>query len=114
MAAERHELHELVDEVPEDQVAGAMAGVRRRLPHEAKKHEDERSGALSGPQIVRKKSSRDRRLPTPPNEREDAFPQVRPRFPVATNDEQRPPKLRVIVPLQRVRVSAVRDAAGSS
>jgi hypothetical protein len=32
MTAERHELHELVDELPEDQVAAALADVRRRLP----------------------------------------------------------------------------------
>jgi hypothetical protein len=32
MTAERHELHELVDELPEDQVAAAVADVRRRLP----------------------------------------------------------------------------------
>jgi hypothetical protein len=31
MIAERHELHELVDELPEAQVA-ALADVRRRLP----------------------------------------------------------------------------------
>ncbi len=32
MTAERHELHELVDELPDDQVAAALADVRRRLP----------------------------------------------------------------------------------
>ncbi len=32
MTAERHELHELVDELPEDQVAAALSDVRRRLP----------------------------------------------------------------------------------
>lgn len=32
MTDERHELHELVDELPEDQVAAALADVRRRLP----------------------------------------------------------------------------------
>jgi hypothetical protein len=32
MTAERHEFHELVDELPEDQVAAALADVRRRLP----------------------------------------------------------------------------------
>ena len=32
MTAERHELHELVDELPEDQVAVVLADVRRRLP----------------------------------------------------------------------------------
>lgn len=32
MIAERHELHELVDELPEDQVAVVLADVRRRLP----------------------------------------------------------------------------------
>lgn len=32
MTAERHELHELVDELPEDQIAAALADVRRRLP----------------------------------------------------------------------------------
>lgn len=31
MTAQRHELHELVDELPEDQVAAALADVRRRL-----------------------------------------------------------------------------------
>jgi hypothetical protein len=31
MTTERHELHELVDELPEDQVAAALADVRRRL-----------------------------------------------------------------------------------
>jgi len=32
MTVERHELHELVDELPDDQVALAIADVRRRLP----------------------------------------------------------------------------------
>lgn len=32
MPAERHELHELVDELPEDQVAAVLADMRRRLP----------------------------------------------------------------------------------
>ncbi len=32
MTADRHELHDLVDELPEDQVALAAADVRRRLP----------------------------------------------------------------------------------
>lgn len=31
MTAERHELHELVDELPEAQVAAALADIRRRL-----------------------------------------------------------------------------------
>ena len=39
MAVQPHELHERVDELPEDRVAGAMARVRRRLQHEAKKHD---------------------------------------------------------------------------
>ena len=32
MTAERHKLHELVDELPEDQVAAALGDVRRRPP----------------------------------------------------------------------------------
>ncbi|MCB0910019.1 MAG: hypothetical protein KDB60_00175 [Propionibacteriaceae bacterium] len=32
MAADRLELHELVDALPDDQVARALADVRRRLP----------------------------------------------------------------------------------
>lgn len=32
MTAERHELHELVDELPDDQIAVVLADVRRRLP----------------------------------------------------------------------------------
>lgn len=32
MTVDRHELHDLVDELPEDQVALAIADVRRRLP----------------------------------------------------------------------------------
>lgn len=32
MAADRHELHDLVDELPDDQVELAIADVRRRLP----------------------------------------------------------------------------------
>lgn len=32
MTAERHELHQLVDELPEDQVAIVLADVRGRLP----------------------------------------------------------------------------------
>jgi hypothetical protein len=32
MTAERHELHELVGELRDDQVAAALADVRRRLP----------------------------------------------------------------------------------
>lgn len=32
MTADRHELHDLVDELPEDQVALVAADVRRRLP----------------------------------------------------------------------------------
>ena len=32
MTADRHELHELVDELPEDQVASAIDDVRRRMP----------------------------------------------------------------------------------
>jgi len=32
VTAERHKLHVLVDELPEDQVAAALADVRRRLP----------------------------------------------------------------------------------
>jgi hypothetical protein len=31
MTAERHELHEPVDELPEDQAAAALGDVRRRL-----------------------------------------------------------------------------------
>jgi len=31
MTADRHELHDLVDELPDDQVALAIADVRRRL-----------------------------------------------------------------------------------
>jgi hypothetical protein len=37
MTAERHELHELVDELPEDQVAVVLADVRRRLARPANK-----------------------------------------------------------------------------
>lgn len=36
MTIDRHELHELVDELPEDQVALAIADVRRRLPRAEK------------------------------------------------------------------------------
>lgn len=36
MTADRHELHDLVDELPENQVAPAIADVRRRLHHVAK------------------------------------------------------------------------------
>lgn len=32
MTADRHELHELVDALPDDQVAGVLAEVRRRMP----------------------------------------------------------------------------------
>lgn len=32
MTADRHELHELVDELPDDQVAVVLADVRLRLP----------------------------------------------------------------------------------
>lgn len=32
MSVDRHELHDLVDELPDDQVALALADVRRRLP----------------------------------------------------------------------------------
>lgn len=32
MTADRHELHDLVDELPDDQVALVLADVRRRLP----------------------------------------------------------------------------------
>lgn len=32
MTAERHELHELVDALPDDQVARVLADVRRRVP----------------------------------------------------------------------------------
>ncbi len=38
MNADRHELHELVDDLPEDQVVLALADVRRRLP-QAKQQE---------------------------------------------------------------------------
>lgn len=31
MSADRHELHDLIDELPDDQVALALADVRRRL-----------------------------------------------------------------------------------
>lgn len=31
MATDRNELHELIDNLPEEQVAGALADVRRRL-----------------------------------------------------------------------------------
>jgi hypothetical protein len=50
MAAERHELHELVDELPEDQVAGAMTGVRpgSRAGQEARRM------SAPGPSAVRK------------------------------------------------------------
>lgn len=34
MTVDRHELHDLVDEHPDDQVALALADVRRRLPRE--------------------------------------------------------------------------------
>jgi hypothetical protein len=37
MTAERHELHELVDELHEDQVAVVLADVRRRLARPANK-----------------------------------------------------------------------------
>ncbi len=37
MTAERHELHELVDELPEDQIAVVLADVRRRLARPANK-----------------------------------------------------------------------------
>jgi hypothetical protein len=37
VTAERHELHELVDELPEDQVAVVLADVRRRLPRNGDK-----------------------------------------------------------------------------
>lgn len=36
MTADRHELHDLVDELPEDQVALVIADVRRRLPEPSK------------------------------------------------------------------------------
>ena len=32
MTADRHELHELVDALPDDQVARVLADVRRRVP----------------------------------------------------------------------------------
>lgn len=32
MSVDRHELHELVDQLPDDQVASVAAEVRRRLP----------------------------------------------------------------------------------
>jgi hypothetical protein len=32
MTADRHELHDLVDELPEDELALVIADVRRRLP----------------------------------------------------------------------------------
>ena len=32
MTAERHTLHDLVEELPDDQVAPALADLRRRLP----------------------------------------------------------------------------------
>jgi len=32
MTGERHELHELVDELPEDQVGAALTDLLRRLP----------------------------------------------------------------------------------
>lgn len=34
MTVDRHELHDLVDELPDDQVALVLADVRRRLPRE--------------------------------------------------------------------------------
>lgn len=37
MSVDRHELHELVDELPDDQVAVVIAEVRRRLPAPASK-----------------------------------------------------------------------------
>jgi hypothetical protein len=49
MTAERHELHELVDELPEDQVAVVLADVRRRLPQgEAKAWAPEFFGIVEG------------------------------------------------------------------
>lgn len=52
MAAERHELHELVDELPEDQVAVVLADLRRRLPRsEAKTWSPEFFGIVDGADI---------------------------------------------------------------
>lgn len=38
------------------------------------------------------------------NVHQNAFPQVKPRFPALIGDDQQPPKPRVIVPLQRVNM----------
>jgi hypothetical protein len=35
MSAQRHELHELVDALPDDQVVRVLADVRRRVPRSA-------------------------------------------------------------------------------
>ena len=52
MTAERQELHDLVDELPEDQVAAALADVRRRLSRsEGKSWAPEFFGIVEGADI---------------------------------------------------------------
>lgn len=52
MTAERHELHELVDELPEDPVASALTDVRRRLPRsEGKAWAPEFFGIVDGAEL---------------------------------------------------------------
>ncbi len=52
MTAERHELHELVDELPEDQVASVLADMRRRRPqNEGKTWSPEFFGIVDGADI---------------------------------------------------------------
>jgi hypothetical protein len=57
----------------------------------------------SGLQIVRKKSSVDRRLPTILNRLATAFAQVRRRFPEKVNDDRQHSIHGGVVPLQRVK-----------
>jgi hypothetical protein len=70
-----------------------------------------------GPQIDRKKFGRDRRSPTTSNSHANAFPQVRRRLSVSVGDDPRPPKPRVILPLQRLSkagMSVTRPRGGAS
>ncbi len=54
MTAERHELHELIDELPEDQVAVVLADVRRRLARPANKGRAPKFfGAVEGSDLPR-------------------------------------------------------------
>jgi hypothetical protein len=48
MSAERDELHRLVDELPEDEVAGALRAVRRRHPRPAQTWPPPWFGAVRG------------------------------------------------------------------